>query len=217
VTQRDQKTNFMYPSAKTNRRAEHVLVGASETTSYSAEGQTASKGLATDEPSEFDFRRDILPSTKQPHDADSAWTFAPTPNDSSMTEKFDVQPLVRVRSRNSVRRVEVLQQFEGVVTEVGEDYFVARMHDLTNSESEIEVMEFDLREISEQDHEILQPGSVFYWTIGYETRVGGQVVRISEMRVQRNPIWTKAKLDSVESEALRIFEKLNENPSAQTR
>ena len=165
-------------------------------------------------PDVFGLGHDILPSHKLAGRRDSLNAeVLESETTSNGAERYDISPLVRLRSQNPIRRVEVLQQFEGVTTEVGDDYFIAQMHDLTNSDCDIELMEFDLREISSEDRKILKPGTVFYWTIGYETRIGGQVLRISELRVQRTPIWTKTKLDSVAANASEIFEKLNEDNS----
>ncbi len=119
-----------------------------------------------------------------------------------------ISPLIR-RSYAQVpeRRFIVLQQWEGVVTEVTTSSVWADLCDLTEPSSPVEIVELPLEEISEADMAILALGSVFYWTIGYEQAPGGQRRRVSEVRVRRTPMWSGQVVNSLKEKALELLER----------
>jgi hypothetical protein len=86
---------------------------------------------------------------------------------------------------------DVLQKFEGSVLSVTSDSFVARLVDKTNPGPEEEA-EIPLAEIMPGDHELVKPGAVFYWVMGYERKAHGQLCRSSMIRFQRLPSWSPA-------------------------
>lgn len=96
-----------------------------------------------------------------------------------------------------------LQKWEGVVLEVKGDYFIARLHDLTvrGNEEEVELL---LEEVSEGDRDLVRPGAVFYWHIGYFDSRTGQRKRESITRFRRLPAWRQEELESAKSEADKI-------------
>jgi hypothetical protein len=124
--------------------------------------------------------------------------------------KFDLPPLFRVTSASPPlpRRIRVLQQFEGVVTEVGTTEFTAELRDLTDSRRPPEVADFPYAEISASDRSLVEPGAVFYWAIGYDTSPGGQTTRISEIRLRRAPVWTDRKLEVIAREADEWYQRV---------
>jgi hypothetical protein len=67
-----------------------------------------------------------------------------------------------------------LQKWEGVVTEIGKEFFFARLYDLTNKGNEEEA-EFSVDEISEDERDLFVSGAVFYWNIGYHDSYTGQI------------------------------------------
>lgn len=96
-----------------------------------------------------------------------------------------------------------LQKWEGVVLEVREDFFLARLVDLTQ-QSPDEEAEFPIEEVSQEDLDLLQPGAVFYWNIGYLDKRSGQRTRASVIRFRRLPVWTQEEIESATREAKRI-------------
>ena len=66
-----------------------------------------------------------------------------------------------------------LQKWQGVVIELKKDTFLAKLNDLTEKGLEEEA-EFPLEEISDDDKELIVPGGVFYWNIGYQISYQGQ-------------------------------------------
>ena len=99
-----------------------------------------------------------------------------------------------------------LQKWEGIVTEIGEDYFIARIIDLIKDAPE-ESASFPFSEISsEEDKELLKIGAVFYWNIGYYERAKGTRLRSSLIRFRRLPMWAENVIGSAQKEAERLNE-----------
>ena len=121
---------------------------------------------------------------------------------------FTVQsPLVRLPPGSlPTLRVTVLQQWEGVVTEVGDETFFAELDDLTDSSRPIEIVELSLDEIAVEDRPLVKNGACFYWSIGYETSPGGTIRRVSEIRLKRVPKWSRRSIEALEREAESLFE-----------
>jgi|SRR5215813_6560630 len=97
----------------------------------------------------------------------------------------------------------MLQRWEGTVTNVSKDSFVARLSDLSQENLEEEA-EIPIEEIPEADLRLVEPGAVFYWCIGYIDRVGGQRIRASMIRFRRLPTWTQPAIAKVKAEAQRL-------------
>lgn len=114
----------------------------------------------------------------------------------------EVGPLVRMHHMNTPRRrFRLLQQWECVVNEVAEDSVWAEITDLTDRSRADEVVELPLDEFPLADRELLVPGGVFYWAIGYEHTKGGQVRRVSEIRFRRTPKWSKQTVEQLKTKA----------------
>ena len=75
---------------------------------------------------------------------------------------------------------EVLQQFECVVVELTTDSVVLELHDLTKMSNPLEITEIDLDKFEKDLRDILKEGLAIHWTIGYDTKGTGQVVRASD-------------------------------------
>ena len=83
-----------------------------------------------------------------------------------------------------------LQEWEGTVIERREGAVRVRLADKTRQGTDEEA-EILIDEISPQDRDLVKPGAVFYWTIGYFDSGNGQRVRQSSIIFRRLPIWTK--------------------------
>lgn len=106
----------------------------------------------------------------------------------------------------------ILQQWEGVVTDITESTFCANLIDLTDPSNPEEMVELSLDEISWADKEILVAGSIFYWTISHAWSPGGQKSRVSEIRLQRTPRWSKNTLARLQEQAQSYMKDLNVQP-----
>lgn len=117
------------------------------------------------------------------------------------------------------RRIEVLQQWEGVITSVEPSSVWADLHDLTDPSNPTEIAEIPMKEFAVGDRPLIEPGSVFYWSIGHETTIGGQILRVSEIRVRRTPVWSQQALDRARSLGQQLYERFGSQSAdaAQTR
>ncbi len=97
-----------------------------------------------------------------------------------------------------------LQQWEGVVVHVDEDEFTAILTDKTHPGNPEEEVVLDRQEIPEDDQPLLQPGAVFYWSIGYEEEPGQPRRRVSQIRLRRLPKWTRRELEEAERKAMEF-------------
>jgi hypothetical protein len=100
-----------------------------------------------------------------------------------------------------------LQKWEGIVEEVYEDSFEARLIDLTSNTPD-EVAEIPLEEVSKDDYPLIEEGAIFYWNIGYRDKVSGQRERVTFIRFRRLPMWQKRELKVAERNAEEIQELL---------
>jgi hypothetical protein len=101
----------------------------------------------------------------------------------------------------------VAQKWEGAVTAVEGDYFIARLTDLTAGTAQEEV-ELPLEEVSDDDRPLVEVGAVFYWSIGYDVARGGQRTRASRIRFRRLPAWTAKELAEAKERAKKLKEDL---------
>lgn len=95
-----------------------------------------------------------------------------------------------------------LQSWEGIVESATPEAITTRLRD-RSKKSPDQIAEFSIDEISPIDRELVQPGAIFYWDIGYSEDKTGQRLRASLIRFRRLPAWThkeieKAKRDSIE-------------------
>lgn len=89
---------------------------------------------------------------------------------------------------------ETLQKWEGYVTNIKKDSFIATLIDLKNQVPDEEV-EIGFEEIAKEDMELVKLGAVFYWNIGYHERHSGRE-RSSIIRFRRLPVWSQDEIDS---------------------
>ena len=101
-----------------------------------------------------------------------------------------------------------LQSWEGVVLEVGGASFVARLIDVAGEHPDEEVV-LSKDELSDFDLELLEPGAILYWTIGYMQRVRGSRARVSLIRLRRLPAWTARQLTEAQERAATLARDLD--------
>jgi hypothetical protein len=97
-----------------------------------------------------------------------------------------------------------LQEWEGIVIERKGDSFVARLHDLSDKQRiGEEEATFPVKEVSDDDLELLKIGAVFRWTIGFQ-KLGATKQRISQLVFRRLPQWTKRDIREADDLAARL-------------
>ena len=95
-----------------------------------------------------------------------------------------VRPPVMLAPRSARNRAFVASaRWEGFVVEVFDTYFQGEVVDLITDERS--TVEFELIEVTPHDLRLVEPGNLFYWSIGYETKEGGQRSRSSTLIFRR--------------------------------
>ena len=107
----------------------------------------------------------------------------------------NVVDLPRPQIRPSPRvTFHALQEWEGYVTEISDMEFTARLTDLTSgAKYASEEASIPQDEISDDDADKMQVGSIFRWVIGYE-RKGRAKKRVSQIVFRDLPMITKSDL-----------------------
>jgi hypothetical protein len=101
-----------------------------------------------------------------------------------------------------------LQKWEGVVLEVKDNNFTARLVDQSSPSTADEEVELSLEEISPDDLALVAPGAIFYWSIGYETTSSGQRKRSSVIRLRRLPAWSAKDIETAQAKASELYKAL---------
>jgi len=102
---------------------------------------------------------------------------------------------------NPPNRFKVLQRWEGYVVEITDGECRAVIRNMISPESPREEITFSLEEVPKPDLELVVPGAVFYWSIGYKDSIQGQRTRESMIRFRRLPLWTEKELEKAKTEA----------------
>jgi hypothetical protein len=84
--------------------------------------------------------------------------------------------------------VRVSERWEGVVTELGDGYLVARLVPLGREEPML-VGDIDIEQVDEDDRALVQEGASFYLNVGFVPLGSGRRSRVSSIRFRRLPPW----------------------------
>jgi hypothetical protein len=120
-----------------------------------------------------------------------------------------IKPVLQVATvSKKIDRFNSFQKWEGIVLEVREDCIIARINDLDrlNTDRIEEEAQIPISEIDPEDVELVKPGSIFYWNIGYWDTARGQRIRSSLILFQRVPYITKKKIEGAAIEAEQVRE-----------
>ena len=98
------------------------------------------------------------------------------------------------------------QRWIGQVIKLYETGFTAKLEDI-NQHDTYEIGEFEKKEVSNEDIELLSLGAIFYWSIGYAV-INGQVIKQSLIRFQRVSEWTISDFDDSADRANKLHSKL---------
>jgi len=92
--------------------------------------------------------------------------------------------------------------------ETEDSTFLVRLIDVIGEHADEEI-ELSTDELSDFDLELLEPGAILYWTIGYRLQPGGARERVSRIRLRRLPAWTKRQLEEAGERAAALQQDLN--------
>jgi hypothetical protein len=77
----------------------------------------------------------------------------------------------------------VREKWEGSVEDVGKNYFVASLINLSSGDSA--TAEIFVEDVSAEDRDLIAPGKLFYWHIGYRSYRSGDQERVSSIKFKR--------------------------------
>lgn len=101
-------------------------------------------------------------------------------------------------------RFQLLQMWEGRVTEILDDTFSAIILDKTNPNLPDELVTLDIEEVTPNELPLLKLGSIFYWSISYADYPGRGRRKESKIRFRRLPTWSQKEINR----AIKSGEKL---------
>jgi len=116
--------------------------------------------------------------------------------------KSDQLVFIPPRLSTPKKKFRVLQKWEGYVIEVEQDTFFARLVPIVGEGPDQEA-EIYLEEIEPDDRILIEPGAVFYWSIGYSDKPAGRE-RVSLIRFRRLPTWTRRELEIARTKAAKL-------------
>jgi len=102
---------------------------------------------------------------------------------------------------------EKTQRWVGYITAISGVEFSARLEDL-NDPGTYEVADFEIKEVSKSDKELLSVGAVFYWSVGYSND-NGQVSKKSLIRFKRTVPFTEDEVNEVVDWADKMIKGIN--------
>lgn len=126
-----------------------------------------------------------------------------------------VMPITLPRAfKHRTTRQMISHHWECTVEEVHETEFTAVLRSLRDIRDSEKSAEIPREEVSMDDLELLTPGAVFYWTIGYETSPAGTRRRFSLIKFRRLPAWTEKDLKRVTRTGDELFERFGKDSDA---
>jgi hypothetical protein len=123
----------------------------------------------------------------------------------SITDGFSPPTILLPARSNRVNHMVSLQKWQGYVLKVLPEFLLVRLIDLTQKGADEEA-EIPIDEISRDDEDLIKPGAIFYWNIGYLDSYTGQRTRVSVIRFQRLPRWSDEEIDAAKQKAKRLQE-----------
>ena len=123
------------------------------------------------------------------------------------------EPTILRRRDFGRRALRALSNWEGVVEEVREGTFSGRLIPLSNGAADpgrTEFTEFSFDDLAnESDRDLVQPGAVFYWTIGKSRNGAGTLTNVSLVRFRRIPTPTLQRQQRARREAEELLDTLD--------
>jgi hypothetical protein len=126
------------------------------------------------------------------------------------TENHDLIKNHRSQLAPSVMKTEVQATFkstkkwEGMIVDIMDDSFSARLVGDDTSQDD-EYTTFTFEEIDPADHELIVPGAIFYWNIGYTINSVGTKTRDSIIIFRRSPRWSPSDRREIVEDSKKIL------------
>ena len=127
------------------------------------------------------------------------------------TEKYDKInfdfPVLDTKRKPSYKDyIKESQNWIGYITELSPNRFTAKLIDKKDP-STYEVAQFDVKEVSAGDAELIKVGALFYWSVGYANQ-RGQISKYSLIRFKRGIDFSLDDIDSITDKANEMSENI---------
>jgi len=121
--------------------------------------------------------------------------------------KNQIKNPYNLRSKKILNFYGKMQQWIGVINEIAEKSFSAKLYDQYD-DSSYEVAEFEFAEVSKSDSNLLKLGAIFYYNIGFASN-NGQIKKESFLRFKRSVPFKNKDLDVIEERVKDLNENIN--------
>lgn len=103
-----------------------------------------------------------------------------------------------------------IAEWQGMVTEVGDDYFFAELRGLSGSgvHGSLEEARLPIEEVRTEDRELLEPGAFFRLCIKRDHTAQGSLRRYSEVVFRRMPAYRRQDLEAARERARELAREL---------
>jgi hypothetical protein len=146
------------------------------------------------------------PRTREPSAASPTGTQSVRPVDRGSSAGQPARPSQSERTGGRLTpaslALAVTDRWEGVVTEVGDDYFVGELTRTYGTGPDL-VAEFNLDTVDDDDRMLLEPGAWFYVIVGRVRGAGNRCSTVSTLRFRRLPIWKEEELTLAKERAIK--------------
>jgi hypothetical protein len=120
---------------------------------------------------------------------------------SGLNERSPVRPIVRLGSA-----LTPLREWEGFVEAISAESFFVKLSDVTDTAGlPTDEAEFELKDLSGADRELLRVGSIIRWVVGFERLANDQRQRVSRVHVRRIPVFRVSGIDEARNEAEQLL------------
>lgn len=121
-------------------------------------------------------------------------------------KKVTTRTLKTTRIQPVVRETFVAEQeWEGVVIDVDDNSFNARLIDVSVPCDDEEIASFPINTIKAEQINQLQPGAIFRWSIGYKRDSSGTKEKESIIVFRRLPMWTKKEIEESDAHVEKLI------------
>lgn len=111
----------------------------------------------------------------------------------SLDDKFDPSQIFVKRKypqeKNGVMNIKLLEEWEGIINKVYKESFEAHLFSLSNKNEAPIKGTFKFDDVPFDEHHLITIGSVFYWNIGREVKISGQISNGDYFLFRRFPNW----------------------------
>lgn len=113
----------------------------------------------------------------------------------------------KLKNQRTRSKFQVLQKWEGVVEQFDGNIIQVKLTDLTSGGTDEEA-ELEIQDVSKDDRKLVKEGAMFYWSIGYDMQLDGQIKKSSFIKFKRLPRIDPIEFNSIHDRAKELEDKI---------